>query len=85
MRNQGVLERNARIDFELPTYFKTSCLEVPLGKVSAISTRIEIRETVQQRIIHTNFVEWMLKNLNDGTLKRFAIPRAAMPKKTIES
>jgi hypothetical protein len=85
MRDQGVLERNARIDFEQSTYFKTSCLEVPLGKVSAISTRIEIRETVQQRIIHTNFVEWMLKNLNDGTLKRFAIPRAAMPKKTIES
>lgn len=77
MREQGMLEHDATIEFEHPTFLKPSW-ELPFCKVLGISARIEIRETIQQTRGRTNFVEWMLKNLQDGT---FTHLRSTMTKK----
>jgi hypothetical protein len=89
MTDQGVLQRDATTSFDQPTFLRTSLLEVPLLKVAAISSRINIRETVQRSLDLPNFVEFVLTNLSDGTVRRVQRPHAllkgAAPNKAIET
>jgi len=75
-RNQGLLRRNATTMFQQPTFLRSSSHEVPFVKITAISTTIDIRQTVRRSLGLPNFVEFTLKNLGDGTVKRIRRPRA---------
>ena len=89
MTDQGVSQRDATTSFDQPTFLRTSSLEVPLLKVAAISSRINIRETLQRRLGLPNFVEFVLTNLSDGTVRRVRRPHAllkgAAPNNAIET
>lgn len=77
MQEQGVSQRDSTTSFDQPTFLKTSSLEVPLLKVAAISTRIDIRESVHRRLGLPNFVDFVLTNLSHGTVRRVRRPRVS--------
>ena len=68
MMEQGLFQRDATITFQQPTFVRISLPQVPLMKVTGISTTIDIRRTVFRRVGLPNFVDFVLRNLSDEAL-----------------
>ncbi len=71
MREAEIANRHVNIPFELPVLMRTSVAPVPLVKLASLSVTISIHQTMEQQVMRSGFVEFVLKNLKDGTLKHF--------------
>jgi hypothetical protein len=71
MRKDAVTHRNATHSFTAPTYFATGDPALPRVKVIGVTTTIDINET-RQVFPFPSFTGFILKNLTNGTERRFA-------------
>jgi len=81
MMEQGLFQRDATTTFQQPTFMRISSLQVPFMKVTGISTTIDIRRTVSRRVGLPSFVDFILKNLSDGSVRRFQRQRSGLLKR----
>ena len=81
MTKKGELRREVTIAFDAPTFLEVSSPILPSLKVASLSVTIEIAVRVERGLGLSNFVEFVLKSLSDGTVRRFKRPRMQAPTK----
>jgi hypothetical protein len=77
---EGCAPQEIKHTFEQPTFLQVPRYPVPRIKVVSLSVTLEVQKSFRRFISATNFVVFVLKSLDNGTVKRFHGPREALPK-----